>query len=104
MRAEDDHEDREQPQPRTEPVAAEEHEPEEAALEEEGEHALGREEAAEHVADEARVVRPVHPELEFLDDPGGDPQREDQAVDLDPEERQPAPLRVLRPDVDDARG
>ena len=62
--------------------------PEEAALEEEGEDALGREQAAEDVADEARVVGPVHPELELLDDAGRDAQGEDQAVDLDPEERQ----------------
>ena len=60
--------------------------PEEAALEEEGEHALRREQAAEDVADEARVVGPVHPELEFLDDARRDAEREDQAVDLDPEE------------------
>ena len=85
-----------------EPVAAEQHQPEEAALEEEGEHAFGREQAAEHVADEARVVGPVHPELELLDDAGGHADGEDQAVDLDPEERQLAPLRVLGPDVDDA--
>ena len=86
-----------------EPVAAEQHQAQEAALEEEREHALGREQAAEHVAHEARVVGPVHAELELLDDAGGDAQREDQAVDLDPEERQLAPLRVLGPQVDDAR-
>ena len=95
----DDHERREEPQPRAQAVAAEQHQAEEAALEEEGEHALGGEQAAEHVADEPRVVGPVHPELELLDDAGRDAQREDQAVDLGPEERELAPLRVLRPEV-----
>ena len=33
-------------------------------------HALERERGAEDVADEARVVAPVHPELELLDDAG----------------------------------
>ena len=94
-----DHEGREEPQPRAQPVAAEQHQPEEAALEEEGEHALRGEQAAEDVADEARVVGPVHAELELLDDAGRDAEREDQAVDLGPEERQLAPLRVLRPQV-----
>ena len=100
MRPEDDHEDREQPQPRAEPIAAEQHQAEEPALEEEREDALGREQAAEDVADEPRVLGPVHAELEFLDDAGRDAEGEDQAVDLDPEERQAPPFRVLGPDVD----
>ena len=92
---------REQPQSRAQAVAAEQHQPEEAALEEEREHAFGGEQAPEDVADEPGVVRPVHAELEFLDDAGRDADGEDQAVDLDPEERQAAPHRVLRPHVDD---
>ena len=76
--------------------------PEEAALEGEREDAFGGEQAAEDVAHEPGVVGPVHAELELLDDARGDAHREDQAVDLDPEERQLAPLRVLRPRVGDA--
>ena len=75
---------------------------EEAALEGEREHALRGEQAAEHVAHEPGVVGPVHAELELLDDARGDAHREDQAVDLDPEERQLAPLRVLGPRIGDA--
>ena len=56
MGAEHDHERREEPQPRPEPVAAEQHQPEEPALEEEREHALGGQQAAEDVADEPGVV------------------------------------------------
>ena len=93
---------REQPHPRPEPVAAEQQEAEEAALEGEREHALRGQQAAEDVADEPGVVGPVHAELELLDDAGRHAQREDQAVDLGPEERQLAPLRVLGPRVGDA--
>ena len=93
---------RAEPQPRPEAVAAEQHQAEEPAFEEEREDTLGREQAAEDVADEPRVVRPVHPELELLHDAGRDAHREDQAVDLRPEERQLPPLRVLRPHVGDA--
>src|SRR5271165_5467011 len=51
------------------PVPAEQPEPEERGLEEERRQALHRQWAAEHVADETRVRRPVHPELELLDEP-----------------------------------
>ena len=101
MRPEDDHERREEPQLRSESIAAEQHQPEEPAFEEEGEHPLRREQAAEDVADEARVLGPVHPELEFLDDTRRDTEREDQAVDLRPEEGELAPFRVLGPKVGD---
>ena len=53
---EDDHERREEPQPGAQPVATEEHQAKEPALEEEREHTLGGQQAAEDVADEPGVV------------------------------------------------
>ena len=44
--------------------------PEERRLQEEGGQALHGQRSAEDVADEARVGRPVHAELELLDEPG----------------------------------
>ena len=51
-------------------VPAEQPQPEERRLEEERGQTLHRQRSAEHVADEARVLRPVHPELELLHQPG----------------------------------
>ena len=99
MGPEDHHERGEEPEPWPESIAAEQHEPEEPALQEEREDAFGGEQAPEHVADEPRVVGPVHAEFEFLDDARRDAEGEDQPVDIRPEEREPPPLRVLRPEV-----
>ena len=53
-----------------EAAPAEDPQAEERGLEEEREQRLDRQRRAEDVADEARVVRPVHPELELLHDAG----------------------------------
>ena len=50
--------------------------PEERRLEHECREAFDREWRAEDVADELRVDRPVHPELELLHEPGRDADRE----------------------------
>ena len=55
-----------------EPVPAEDPQAEERRLEEERQQCLDRERGAEDVADEARVVAPVHAELELLHDAGDD--------------------------------
>ena len=52
------------------PVPAEDPQAEERRLEEEREQALDGQRGAEDVTDEARVVAPVHPELELLHDAG----------------------------------
>ena len=59
-----------------EPVPAEDPEAEERRLEHECCEAFDREWRAEDVADELRVDRPVHPELELLHEPGRDADRE----------------------------
>jgi len=59
-------------------------EADEGGLQEEGGEGLHREGRAEDVADVARVLAPVHPELELLDDPGHDP-------DGEADEHEPAP-------------
>ncbi len=53
MGAEDHDEGRQQPHTRSESLAAKEHQAQETALEEKGEDALGRQQAAEDVAHEA---------------------------------------------------
>jgi len=53
------------------PVTTEEVQSQEARLQEEGEHALGGQGGAEYVPHEAGIGRPVRPELELHDDPGG---------------------------------
>ena len=70
MRAERDHPDRGQVHARRQPAPAEEPQPEERRLQEERRQALDRQRRAEHVADEPRVRRPVHAELELLHEPG----------------------------------
>ena len=52
------------------------HSPEERRLQEEGRQALDRQRRAEHVAHEPRVGRPVHAELELLDQAGHHPHRD----------------------------
>ena len=77
------------------PVPAEDPQAEEGRLEEEREQPLDRQRGAEDVADEARVVAPVHPELELLDDAGDHADGEVDQEELAEELRQPQP-RSLR--------
>ena len=84
-------------QARRQPVPAEDPQPEERRLEHERRQPLDRERRAEDVADEPRVDRPVHPELELLDEPGGDADREVDQEQRPEELRQPQPLLVPRP-------
>src|SRR4029453_3034978 len=56
--------------PPRQPVPAEQPQPQEHRLQEERGQALHGQGGAEHVADKARVGRPVHAELELLDQPG----------------------------------
>ena len=56
---------------RGQPVAAEDPHADERGLQEEGEQPLEGQGGAEDVAHEHRVIRPVHAELELLDDPAG---------------------------------
>ena len=76
------------------PPPAEQPQPEEGGLQEEGRQPLHRQRPAEHVADVARVGRPVHPELELLheagDDPDGDVDQQQRA-----EEARQAPVVVV---------
>ena len=74
-----------------EPVPAEDPEPEERRLEHERREPLDRERRAEDVADELRVDRPVHPELELLHEPGRDADREVDEHERPEEAREPQP-------------
>ena len=89
--------ERRQVQARREPVPAEDPEAEERRLEHERGQALDRERRAEDVADELRVHRPVHPELELLHEPGRDPDREVDQEQRPEEARQPQPRLVAGP-------
>ena len=82
-------------EPRREAVPAEDPEAEERRLEEEGGEALDRERRPEHVADELGVDRPVHPELELLDEAGRDADREVDQEQRPEEVRQPQPAPRL---------
>jgi hypothetical protein len=73
-------------------VPAEEEQPDEGRLEEEGHQPFDRQRRAEDVADIVAVVAPVHAELEFHGDAGGDAEHE-----VDAEQRAPE-LRHLPPD------
>ena len=88
--------DRRQVDARPEPVPAEDPEPEEGRLEHERSEPLDRERGAEDVADELRIFGPVHPELELLDEPGRDPDREVDQEQRPEEARQPEPGLVAR--------
>ena len=68
---------------------------EEGGFEEERGQAFHRQWSAEHVADEARVLAPVHPELEFLHDPGRDADREVDQEELSEELGKPVPGNVV---------
>ena len=96
-RAEHGDPQRRQVHARRQPVPAEDPEAEERRLEEERGQALDRERRAEDVADELRVDRPVHPELELLHEPGGDADREVDQEERAEEVRQPQPALVPRP-------
>ena len=78
-------------------VPPEDPQPQERRLQEEGRQALDRERRAEHVADELRVDRPVHAELELLDETGRDADREVDQKQRAEEVRQPKPRLVTRP-------
>jgi hypothetical protein len=84
-RAEGGAPDRGEMQPGREQIPTEDPQSEEGRLEEEGDEALHGERRSEDVADEARVGRPVHPELEFLDDAGDDPDGEGNQHQSSPE-------------------
>ena len=77
------------------PAPAEDPQSEERRLEEEGDQAFERQWRAEDVADEAGVLAPVHAELEFLHDAGGDADREVDQEQLAEELGQPVPARSL---------
>ena len=76
------------------PVPAEDPQPEERGLQEEREQPLDRQRGAEDVADEPRVVAPVHAELELLHDAGDHADREVDQEQLAEELRQPQPALV----------
>ena len=73
------------------PVPAEDPQSDERRLEEEGEQPLDRQRRAEDVADEPRILTPVHPELELQDDARHDADRE-----VDQEELAPKNFTILR--------
>jgi hypothetical protein len=81
-------------------VPAEEEEPHEGRLEEEGHQPLDRQRRAEDVADVVAVVAPVHTELEFHGDAGGDAEDEVDAEQRAPEFRHLPPDRAARHDID----
>ena len=94
QRAEHGDPERREVEARREPVPAEDPEAEERRLEEERRQALDRERRAEDVADELRVHRPVHPELELLHEPGRDADREVDQEQRPEEAGQPQPRLV----------
>ena len=75
-------------------VPAEPPQAQEGRLEEERGQALHRERRSEDVTDEARVLRPVHPELELLDETGDD--ADGDVDDQDGAEEPGQPPHVLR--------
>ncbi len=72
-------------------VPAEDPQAQEGRLQEERQQPLDGQRGAEHVADEAGVVAPVHPELELLDDAGDHAEREVDQEELAEELGQPQP-------------
>jgi hypothetical protein len=57
------------------PVPAKQPQAQKRRLQEERRQALHRQRSPEHITDEARILRPVHPELELLHQPRHDPDR-----------------------------
>ena len=76
--------------------ASEKDDAQKARFHEKRENRFRGERAPEHVADEARIPRPVRAELEFEHDARGDAEREDQRENFRPKIRQRAPDRVFR--------
>lgn len=66
-------------------VPAEEHQPDEGGLEEEGHEPLDRERRAEEGADLVALIAPVHAELEFHSDAGRHAEHEVDAEERGPE-------------------
>ena len=75
-------------------VPAEDPQAHEGGLKEEGEEGLEGQRRTKDVADEAGVLRPVHSELELLDDTGGHTQGEVDQEDLPEELGRHEPLLV----------
>ena len=95
QRAERHHERGEEVQPRPDPVPAEQHDAEEAGLEEErGQHLIGQQRAG-HAAGEGREAAPVGAELVGHDQAGDDAHGEIDREDLRPEMVEVAVDRVL---------
>ena len=82
--------------PGTEPLLAEEEQPEERRLGEEGEHALQGEREPDDPARVRREARPVRAELELHRDPRDDAHAEVDREDLRPEAREVVVPGVLR--------
>ena len=84
-------------------VPAEHPNAEERGLEEERRQRLKRERRAENIAHEARVLRPVHAELELLhesgDDAHGEVDEKERAEELQQLAAGFLPLRILRPHI-----
>jgi hypothetical protein len=78
------------------PVPAEQQHGQETGFEEEREDALRRQRAAEHVADVARVGRPVRAELELHHDARRHADGEREREDLGPEPRHLVVERLAR--------
>ena len=83
-----------------EAIPAEEEKADEGCLEEEGHEAFDRERGAEDVADIVAVVGPVHAELEFHGDAGGDAHGEVDAEEQAPELGHLAPDLAAGHDID----
>ena len=75
------------------PVPTEQPQPQERRFHEERRQPLHRQRRPEHVADKARIGRPVHPELELLHEPGD---HSDRHVDQQQGSEEPGHPPVLR--------
>jgi hypothetical protein len=81
-------------------VPSKEEQPDEGCLQEERHQAFDRERRAKDVSDIMTVVGPVHAELEFHRDAGGDAHRKIDAEQQSPELRHLQPDRAAGHDVD----
>ncbi|MOA06341.1 hypothetical protein D3C78_1259720 [compost metagenome] len=81
-------------------IPAEKEQPDEGGFQEEGHHALDRQRRTENIADIVAVVAPVHAELEFHDDAGGNAKHEVDAEQRAPEFRHLPPDRAAGHDID----
>ena len=98
--AQGDHPHAQVVEPGAQAVPAEDPQAQEGGLHEEGQQGLEGQGGAEDVADEAGVLRPVHAELELLDDAGGHAQGEVDEQDLAEELRGDPPLLVAGAQVE----